>query len=263
SQQVTLLLVTHDRYFLDKVATEIIELDGGVIYPYKGNYSYFLEKKADRESRELAEIDKAKNLMRKELEWMRRQPKARGTKQKARIDSFYELKEKATSKKDTQKLELDIKTTRQGGKVIEVSHMKKLWGDKKIVNDFSYVFRKKERIGIIGRNGTGKSTYMNMLAGLIPPDSGKIDKGDTTVIGYYTQKGLDVSEDKRVLEVVKDIAEVLTLSNGQTMSASQFLQYFLFPPAMQHTFISKLSGGERKRLQLLRILIKNPNFLIL
>ena len=263
SQQVTLLLVTHDRYFLDRVATEIIELDGGVIYPYKGNYSYFLEKKADRELREMAEIDKAKNLMRKELEWMRRQPKARGTKSKARIDAFYDLKEKATSKRDTQKLELDIKTTRQGGKVIETAHLKKVFGDKKIINDFSYIFKKKERIGIIGRNGTGKSTFLNMLAGLIPPDSGKIDKGETTVIGYYTQKGLVITEDQRVLEVVKDIAEVITLSNGQTLNASQFLQYFLFPPSMQHTFVSKLSGGERKRLQLLKILITNPNFLIL
>jgi len=263
SQQITLLLVTHDRYFLDRVATEIIELDNGVIYPYKGNYSYFLEKKADRELREMAEVDKAKNLMRKELEWMRRQPKARGTKSKARIDAFYDLKEKATSKKDTQKLELDIKTTRQGGKVIETAHVKKVFGDKKIINDFSYIFKKKERIGVIGRNGTGKSTFLNILAGLMQPDSGKIDKGETTVIGYYTQKGLVITEDQRVLEVVKDIAEVITLSNGQTMNASQFLQYFLFPPAMQHTFVSKLSGGERKRLQLLKILITNPNFLIL
>lgn len=263
ASNITLLIVTHDRYFLDKVARQIIELEDGKIYTYKGNYSYFVEKKAERELQQQAEVDKAKNLLRKELEWMRRQPKARGTKSKSRIDAFYDLKEKATEKTAVQKLELDIKATRQGNKIIEVESISKSYGDKKLVDDFSYVFKKKDRIGIVGNNGVGKSTFLNMLSGLVTPDSGTIIRGETTLVGYFSQKGLDVKEDRRVIDIVKDIAEVITLSSGEQISIGKFLEYFLFPPALQYTFVSRLSGGEKKRLQLLQVLVKNPNFLIL
>lgn len=261
--QQTLLMVTHDRYFLDKVANEIAELERGNIFTYKGNYSYFVEKKAERELMADAEIDKAKNLLRKELEWMRRQPKARGTKSKSRVDAFYETKEKANSKVNTQNLELSVKTTRQGGKIIEVDHITKSFGDKTVVNDFSYVFKKKDRIGIIGPNGAGKTTFLNMLTGKLQPDSGEIETGETTVFGYYTQQELTFREDQRVIDVVKEIAEVVETSKGEVITAAQFLQHFQFSPAMQYTYVSKLSGGEKRRLQLLRVLIKNPNFLIL
>ncbi|MBX9853521.1 MAG: ABC-F family ATP-binding cassette domain-containing protein [Cytophagaceae bacterium] len=263
SQNTTLLLVTHDRYFLDRVANQIIELENGKLYPYKGNYSYFVEKKAEREVQEQTEIDKAKNLLKKELDWMRRQPKARGTKSKSRIDAFYELKDKATDKRSHQKLELDVKTTRQGNKIIEMDSVSKSFNSKKLIDDFSYNFRKKDRIGIVGKNGIGKSTFLNMLSGAIKPDAGTITLGETTVVGYFSQKGLEIKEDKRVIEVVKEIAEVITLSNGEKVTIGKFLEHFLFPPAMQYTFVSKLSGGEKKRLQLLLILVKNPNFLIL
>jgi ABC transport system ATP-binding/permease protein len=261
--QQTLLMVTHDRYFLDKVANEIAEMDRGQVYTYKGNYSYFVEKKAEREQMLDAEIDKAKNLLRKELEWMRRQPKARGTKSKSRIDAFYETKDKANSKVATQGLELSVKTTRQGGKIIEVDHISKAFGDKVVVDDFSYVFKKKDRIGIIGQNGAGKTTFLNMLTGKLQPDAGEISAGETTVFGYYTQQELSFRDDQRVIDVVKEIAEVVETGKGETITAAQFLQHFQFPPATQYTYVSKLSGGEKRRLQLLRVLIKNPNFLIL
>jgi ATP-binding cassette subfamily F protein uup len=263
SRNVTLLLITHDRYFLDKVAKQIIELEGGKIYGYKGNYSYFVEKKAERETQQQVELDKAKQLLKKELEWMRRQPKARGTKSKSRVDAFYDLEEKTKDKKSNQKLELDIKTTRQGNKVIEVHDISKGFNDNTLIKNFSYVFRKKDRIGIVGKNGAGKSTFLNMLSGILKPDTGEIIKGETTVIGYFSQKGLEIKEDKRVIDMVKEIAEVITLSNGEQITVSKFLEHFLFPPAMQYTYVSKLSGGERKRLQLLQVLVKNPNFLIL
>jgi ATP-binding cassette subfamily F protein uup len=263
SSSITLLLVTHDRYFLDKVAKQIIELENGKIYIYKGNYSYFVEKKAERELQQAVEIGKAKNLLKKELEWMRRQPKARGTKSKSRIDAYYDLKEKAADKAVVQKLELDIKSVRQGNKIIEVESISKSFGNKKLVDNFSYVFRKKDRIGIVGNNGVGKSTFLNMLNGNLSPDSGSIIKGDTTQIGYFSQKGLEIKEDRRVIDIVKDIAEVITLGSGETISVGKFLEYFLFTPALQYTFVSRLSGGEKKRLQLLQILVKNPNFLIL
>jgi ATP-binding cassette subfamily F protein uup len=201
--------------------------------------------------------------MKKELEWMRRQPKARGTKAKYRVDAFDDLKEKAAGKEDLKKLELNIKQTRQGNKVIEVEHIFKRFGDKKIVEDFSYIFKKKDRIGIVGKNGMGKSTLLNMLTGDLAPDKGRIDKGETTLFGYFSQQGLVLKEDMRVIEVVKEIAEYITLGDGTTMGVSKFLEYFLFPPALQYTPVSKLSGGERKRLHLMRVLIKNPNFLIL
>ncbi len=263
TQNTTLLMVTHDRYFLDKVANEIAELDNGKIYTYKGNYSYFLEKKAEREASAVAETEKARNLMRKELDWIRRQPKARGTKAKYRVDAFEELKEKAAKKTAAPQLELSVKTTRQGSKIIEVDHISKKYGDKVIVDDFSYVFKKKDRIGIVGPNGAGKSTFLNMLTGNIQPDSGTIDAGQTTVFGYYTQDELTFKEDQRVIDIVKEIAEVVEMANGEVITASQFLQHFQFSPPQQYTFVSKLSGGEKRRLQLLRVLIKNPNFLIL
>ncbi|MCC9136155.1 ABC-F family ATP-binding cassette domain-containing protein [Pontibacter silvestris] len=263
TQNTTLLMVTHDRYFLDKVANEIAELDQGEIYTYKGNYSYFLEKKAEREEAAVAETEKARNLMRKELEWIRRMPKARGTKAKYRVDAFEDLKEKAAKKTSGPQLELSVKTTRQGGKIIEVDHISKSFGAKKIVDDFTYVFKKQDRIGIVGPNGAGKSTFLNMLTGKLQPDSGTIEAGQTTVFGYYTQDELTYKEDQRVIDIVKEIAEVVEMANGEVITASQFLQHFQFAPPQQYTYVSKLSGGEKRRLQLLRVLIKNPNFLIL
>ena len=263
SSDITLFLVTHDRYFLDAVCNEIIELDGGKLYTYKGNYAYFIEKKAEREFNLEREIDKAKNLYRKEIEWMRRQPKARGTKQKARIDAFYETKEKAQQKIENKKVELDMKMQRLGGKIIELSNISKAYGDQKIIENFSYIFKPGERIGIIGRNGVGKSTFLNVLMELEAIDSGHISKGDTVVYGYYSQTGLQIKEDKRVLEVVKDIADYIELGRGEQVTATQLCKRFLFDDKMQHTFVSKLSGGERRRLFLLTVLMKNPNFLIL
>jgi ATP-binding cassette subfamily F protein uup len=261
--QQTLLLVTHDRYFLDRVANDIIEIDRGQIFRYRGNYSYFLEKKAEREANEQSETEKARNLMRKELEWMRRQPKARGTKAKYRIDAFHDLKEKASRQVNDAKLELSVKTTRQGGKIVELEKVSKAFGPQVVVDKFSYVFKKGDRIGIVGKNGVGKTSFLNMLTGNLSPDSGNIDKGDTTAFGYYTQEDFSFRDDQRVIDVVLEIAEVVTLANGQTLTASQFLQHFLFPPATQYGMVAKLSGGEKRRLQLLKILIKNPNFLIL
>lgn len=263
SVDTTLLLVTHDRYFLDNVCNQIIELDQGKLYTYKGNYAYYLEKKAEREFREERETEKARNLMRKELEWIRRQPKARGTKSKSRIDAFYELKEKAAGKAEDKKVELDLKMQRLGGKILELHKVHKAFGDKKLVTNLSYILKPGERIGIVGRNGVGKSTFLNMLMGLETPDSGHITRGDTVVYGYYAQTGLQLKEDKRVLDVVKDIAEYVTLNKGEKITASQLCKRFLFDDKMQHTFVSKLSGGEKRRLFLLTVLIKNPNFLIL
>ena len=263
SPTLTLLMVTHDRYFLDKVANEIVELDQGRVHRYQGNYAYFVEKKAEREQMETAEVEKARNLLRKELDWMRRQPQARGTKQKARIDAFYETQEKAKTKISGPQLDLSVKTTRQGGKIIEVAHLHKQFGDHVVLADFSYVFKKKDRIGLIGPNGAGKSTLLNMLVGKLAPDSGTVDAGQNTVFGYYTQTELQFDESQRVIDIVKEVAEVVEMANGDVVTASQFLQHFQFPPAQQYTLVNKLSGGEKRRLQLLRVLIKNPNFLIL
>ncbi|MFB9862366.1 ABC-F family ATP-binding cassette domain-containing protein [Rufibacter immobilis] len=263
TEQTTLLMVTHDRYFLDQVANEIAELDRGQLYTYKGNYSYYVEKKAEQEEANAAEIGKARQLMKKELEWMRRQPKARGTKSKSRIDSFYDIKDKASQKDTRTQLELSVKSTRQGNQILEIDHLSKRFGEKVVLDDFSYVFRKKDRVGIVGPNGAGKTTFLNMLTGRLAPDSGEIIAGQTTVFGYYTQSELTFNEDQRVIDVVKEVAEVVETGNGEVITASQFLQHFQFPPAQQYTFVSKLSGGEKRRLQLLRVLIKNPNFLIL
>ncbi|CAN5862582.1 ABC-F family ATP-binding cassette domain-containing protein [soil metagenome] len=262
-KQQTLLMVTHDRYFLDNVANEILELEQGQIYAYKGNYAYFVEKKAEREQQQDVEVGKARNLLKKELEWMRRQPQARGTKSRSRIDAFYDLKEKAAGKVTGPGLELSVKSTRQGGKILELDDISKKYGDKWAVRDFTYVFKKGDRLGIVGPNGTGKTTLLNMLTGKLAPDSGEIEVGETTVFGYYTQSEMTFRDDQRVIDVVKEIAEVVETAKGETITAAQFLQHFQFSPAMQYTMVSKLSGGEKRRLQLLRVLIKNPNFLIL
>lgn len=262
-QDIALLMVTHDRYFLDNVCDEIIEMDNHQLYRYKGNYSYFLEKKAEREFNEGRETDKARNLMRTEIEWMRRMPKARGTKSKARIDAFYELKDKAAGKAKQQALQLNVKMNRIGGKVIELKKLYKNFGDLKVVKGFDYTFKTGERIGIVGKNGVGKSTFLNMLMGIEQADSGKINVGETVVFGYYSQQGMILNEDKRVIEVVKEIADVIPMGDGSKITASQFLQLFQFPPDSQYTYVSKLSGGEKRRLYLLTVLMKNPNFLIL
>lgn len=263
SRDLTLLLVTHDRYFLDSVCNEIIEIDNGKLFHYKGNFQYFIEKKAEREQMENSEIDKAKNLYRRELEWVRKMPRARGTKAKYRVDSFYEIKDKAFSKQTEEKLQLGVKMARIGGKILEFIKIKKAFGETKIINSFSYIFKKGEKIGVIGKNGVGKSTFLNMIMGLETPDAGKIQTGETIVFGYYSQEGLQLNGDKRVIEVVKDIAEFIPLADGTKLSASGLLTKFLFPPDVQYGFVSKLSGGERRRLYLMTILIKNPNFLIL
>lgn len=263
SKDLTLLLVTHDRYFLDSVCTQIIEIENGKLHHYRGNFQYYVEKKAERESMENSEIDKAKNLFRRELEWVRKMPKARGTKAKYRVDQFHEVKDKAFSKQTEEKLELGVKMSRIGGKILEFIKIKKAFGETKIVNDFSYIFKKGEKIGVIGKNGVGKSTFLNMIMGLEQPDTGKIQTGETIVFGYYSQEGLKLNEDKRVIEVVKDIAEFIPLADGSKLSASGLLTKFLFPPDVQYGYVSKLSGGEKRRLYLMTILIKNPNFLIL
>ncbi len=262
-QNVTLIMVTHDRYFLDNVATEIVEIDRGQLFRYKGNYAYFLEKKAEREEMLKIEVTKARNLLKKELEWMRKQPKARGTKAKYRIEAFYELQEKANQDLRKDKLELDIKEARQGGKILEVEHISKAYGGNKIIHDFSYVFKKHDRIGVIGKNGVGKSTFLDILTGKIKPDSGEVIKGVTTRFGYFTQEAISLNPNNRLIEEVKSIAEFITLSDGSQVSASKFLDTFLFPPEKQYNYVHKLSGGEKKRLQLLKLLVTNPNFLIL
>jgi ATP-binding cassette subfamily F protein uup len=262
-QHVTLLMVTHDRYFLDAVCEEIWELDRSNIYVYKGDYENFMEKKAARLENELASIDKAKNLYRKELDWMRRQPKARTTKARSRIDAFYELEGKAKQRIEEQQMELQAKMNRLGGKILELKKVYKSYGDKKILSGFDYTFKKGERIGVVGKNGAGKSTFLDMLQGLEAADSGKINVGDTVQFGYYSQAGLEIKEDMRVIEYVKNIAENFPLADGGSLGAAQFLNLFLFPPEQQYTYISKLSGGEKKRLLLLTILFRNPNFLIL
>ena len=262
-ENVTLLLVTHDRYFLDAVSEEIWELDGSELYVYKGDYENYLEKKTARAESEAASIEKAKNTYRKELEWIRKQPKARTTKSKSRIDAFADVEKKAKQRIEDQQMELQMKMNRLGGKVIELKKVYKRFGDKEILKGFDYTFKKGERAGVIGRNGTGKSTFLNVLQGVEPADSGKINIGETVVFGYYSQQGLEVKEDMRVIEFVKNIAENFPLANGGSLSASQFLNLFLFPPEQQFTYISKLSGGEKRRLHLLSILFRNPNFLIL
>ena len=263
NQKITLLMITHDRYFLDRVCNHILELEDGKLYHHKGNYSYFLVKRDERESNFNVELSKAGRLMKKELEWIRKSPKARTTKSKARVDNFEVIKTKANSKKIKQELKLEVKMSRVGGKILELKKVYKSYGDLKILNGFDYTFKNGERIGIIGENGVGKSTFLDIITQSLEPDSGKINVGETIVYGYFTQKGIQLKEDKRVIEVLKDIAEVIVMSDNNKITASQLLEHFMFPPNMQYTYVSKLSGGEKRRLYLLTILMKNPNFLIL
>lgn len=259
----TILMVTHDRYFLDNVCNEILEIDNGKIIPYFGNYGYYLEKKAERESTLELQFQKNSNLLKKELEWMRRQPQARGTKSKARIDAYYELEEKTKNGGPKGKVELSVKTARQGNKIMELHHLYKSFNGQQLVEDFSYVFKKGDRIGLAGKNGSGKSTLLNMITGGLAPDKGQVETGETTVMGYFHQSGIVFKDDDRVIDVVKNVAEFITMADGKTISASALLTLFLFPPKKQYGFISNLSGGEKKRLQLMSLLMKNPNFLIL
>lgn len=259
----TLLMVTHDRYFLDRVCNQIIEIDDFGLYSYNGNYSYYLEKRDERIENRNALIDKAKNLFRTEQEWMRRMPQARGHKAQYRIDNFYKLQEVASQNTDEKKLELDIKGQRLGKKILELEHVYKSFDGFCVLRDFSYKFVRGEKIGIIGKNGVGKSTFLNIITQTIEPDSGTIEIGETVVYGYYRQAGIQFQDNDRVIDVVKDIAERIDLGNGRVMSASQFLEYFMFTDKQQYSLVGKLSGGERRRLYLLTVLMKNPNFLIL
>jgi len=263
AQNMALLLVTHDRYFLERVTNQIIELDQGQIFRYQGNYAYFLEKKAERIAQQQASVDKAQNLLRKELDWMRRQPKARGTKAKYRVDAFYDLQDQASQKVEQGTTELSMQGRRQGKKILEIEHLGKSYDGKPIIEDFSYVFRRKDRVGIIGPNGSGKTTFLNLITQQLEPDTGTIELGSTTAFGYYTQQEITFTDDQRMIDVVKEVAEVIDIGKGQVITASQLLQRFQFPTDMHYQRVQDLSGGEKRRLQLLRVLMKNPNFLIL
>jgi len=262
-ENITLFMVTHDRFFLRRVGNEIIELDNGKLYQYKGNYSYYLEKKEERITSENASVDKAKNLFVKELEWMRRQPKARTTKSKSRQDDFYIIKEKAESRRKENVVELEINMERMGSKIIELHKISKKFGDHVILDNFSFDFQRGARIGIIGKNGTGKSTFLNLLTGTLPLDGGKVVVGDTIKIGYYTQSGINPKPGQRVIDIIKEYGEYIPLTKGKIISASQLLERFLFDSKKQYDYVEKLSGGELKRLYLCTVLIQNPNFLIL
>ncbi|SEJ29177.1 ATP-binding cassette, subfamily F, uup [Cyclobacterium xiamenense] len=260
---LSLLMVTHDRYFLDRVTNQLLELEHGNLYRYGGNYAYFLEKKAERKANQATEQEKAKSLYKKELDWIRRQPKARGTKAKYRIDAFEETKEKAFRTDEERDISLEVTATRLGKKIVELEKVHKAYGNVTLVDDFSYVFKKGDKIGIVGPNGVGKTTFLNMLTGGATPDNGTVTIGQTTVFGYYKQEENSFDEEKRLIDCVKEVAEVVTVAGGSTITISQFLNQFGFPPKQQHTPIAKLSGGERRRLQLLMVLVKSPNFLIL
>jgi ABC transport system ATP-binding/permease protein len=259
----TMMMVTHDRYFLDNVCNVIFEIDQGKVWRYDGNYSYFLEKRAERLANFESEVEKSKNLMRKELEWMRRMPKARTTKSKSRIDSFYELQEKASQKRDDKQVKINVKESRQGKKIAEIEGLTRSFGDLTLIENFSYIFTPGEKIGLVGKNGTGKTTFLNLLTGKLSPDKGKIDIGETIRFGFYRQEGIVFREDQKAIDAAREIAEVVTMADGKQVGVSQFMNRFLFPPEMQQSYIAKLSGGERKRLYLLTVLMTNPNFLIL
>lgn len=259
----TLLMVTHDRYFLDKVCNEIIELEDNKIYTYKGNYAYYLEKRDERIAVSNATIERARSLLKIERDWIVRSPSARATKAKARVDNFYKLEEQASQKIKKDRIELDIKTTRLGKKILEIYNISKSFDDLNLVEDFTYKFQKNEKVGIVGPNGCGKSTFLNLINNELKLDSGVIDIGETVIFGYYKQSGIHLNNDKRVIDVIKDIAEVITMGKGRKLSASQFLEYFLFPPEAQYGLVSKLSGGEKRRLYLMTVLMRNPNFLLL
>ena len=263
SSQLTIFMVTHDRYFLERVCNTIIELDRGNVYPYKGNYSNYLEKKDARMANESVVLDKTQKLFKKELQWIRRQPKARSTKAKSRVDDFQDIKQRAHQKLDDDEMTIHIKSSRMGSKILEAHGLTKSFGDKHIIKLFNYKFKKGERVGIVGPNGAGKSTVLKLLTGELKPDGGKVVVGDTIVFGYYTQSGMNLKDDKRVIEVVRDIAEYIPLEKGQKLTAESLLERFLFPRVQQRVYVSQLSGGERRRLYLLTILMSNPNFLIL
>ncbi len=262
-EKITLFMVTHDRYFLERVCNEIVELDQGKLHTYKGNYSYYLEKKEERLAIEQTTVNKAKNLFKKELDWMRRQPKARTTKSKSRIDDFYQIKEKAHQRRNNHKVQLQINMERLGSKIVEMHNVSKAFDEKVVLNKFDYVFKRGERIGIIGKNGTGKSSFLNILTHKISVDSGKVIIGETVKFGYYTQKGISIKEGQKVIEVIKEFGEYIPLAKGQKISAGHLLERFLFDRKKQYDFVEKLSGGELKRLYLCTVLIQNPNFLIL
>lgn len=263
SSRITLLMVTHDRFFLDRVCTDIVELDHGELYWYKGNYSYFIEKREERIAARTAQVDRASNLLRKELDWMRRSPPARTSKAKYRIDAFYELRSKATQRFDDNNIRIKVGAARLGKKILEAKGLHKSFGEITILKDFSYTFSRYERLGIVGDNGTGKTTFIDVITGAIPYDQGAIELGETVVFGYYRQAGMKIDEGKKVIDVAREVAEVVTLGDGKTLSVSQFLNMFLFEPKVQNNFVSKLSGGEKRRLYLLTILMRSPNFLIL
>lgn len=260
---MALLMVTHDRYFLDRVCTNILEIDHQALYQYSGNYSYYLEKRQERIENFNAETERTVNLYRKELDWMRRQPQARAHKAKSRQDSFYEIEERAKQRRNNDKVQLDVKASYLGSKIFEAKYICKAYGDLKILDNYYYNFARYEKMGIVGKNGTGKSTFLKMLLGEVKPDSGSFDVGETVVFGYYSQDGLAFDEQMKVIDVVQDIAEEVDLGNGKKMSASQFLQYFLFTPETQYNYVYKLSGGEKRRLHLCTVLMRNPNFLVL
>jgi ATP-binding cassette subfamily F protein uup len=259
----TLLIVTHDRYFLNNVCNHVIEIEDSKLFTYKGNFEYYLEKKAERQIASASELDKAKNLYRRELEWVRKMPRARGTKSKSRVDAFYEVEEKAKQKKDDGGVEMSVKMSRLGSKILELHKIYKAYGERKLIEDFNYVFKKGEKIGISGANGSGKTTLLNIIQGFEEADKGTIQTGETVVWGYYSQKGMVLKNDKRIIETVSDIAEYIPLADGTTLSAGKLLAKFNFPPHVQYQHVSTLSGGEKRRLFLLTILMKNPNFLIL
>ena len=259
----TYLMVTHDRYFLDRVCNVILELSDNELYRYEGNYEYFLEKKQNREYSARMNSEKAKNLLKTELDWMRRMPKARRHKAKSRIESFYDLKERAANRHEDKSININVNISRLGSKILEIKNVSKSYGDKVVLNNFTYLFNRFEKAGLIGKNGTGKTTLLNIITGLVEPDKGTVERGETIVFGYYKQQGIEFDDDMTVIDAVKNIAEKVTISDGNSLSITQFMNYFLFPPEKQHTFIKKLSGGEKRRLYLLTVLMKNPNFLIL
>jgi ABC transport system ATP-binding/permease protein len=259
----TILMVTHDRYFLDRVCNVILELSDNEIYRYEGNYEYFLEKKQSREYSAKMNTEKAKNLLKTELEWMRRMPKARRHKAKSRIESFYDIKERAATRTEEKSININVNISRMGSKILEIKNVSKSFGDKMVLKDFTYLFNRFEKAGLIGRNGTGKTTLLNIITGLTEPDAGTVERGETIVFGYYRQQGIEFDDNMTVIDAVKNIAERVTVSDGTVLSIAQFMNYFLFPPEKQYTLIRKLSGGEKRRLYLLTVLMKNPNFLIL
>jgi ATP-binding cassette subfamily F protein uup len=259
----TLLMVTHDRYFLDRVCNVILELADNELYRYEGNYEYFLEKKQNREYSARMNTEKAKNLLKTELEWMRRMPKARRHKAKSRVESFYDIRERAANRPEEKSININVNISRMGKKILEMKNIGKSYGDKVLLKDFTYLFNRFEKVGLIGRNGTGKTTLLDIITGLTDPDTGTIERGETIVFGYYRQQGIEFDDDMTVIDAVKDIAESVMISDGTVLSITQFMNYFLFPPEKQYTLIRKLSGGEKRRLYLLTVLMKNPNFLIL